>query len=83
VWGAEGRHRADGSVDVPAHGARTITVLRKSVVTVVLAGTDRAVGVRRHLKAPRDGTALPPGVEPGHGPFQAILTRWVQRTIGA
>jgi hypothetical protein len=83
LWGAEDRRRADGSVDVPAHGARTIRVYRKSVVTVVLAGTEYAVGVKRHLKVPRDGTALPPGVAPGHGVFEAYVVRWVRKAIGA
>jgi hypothetical protein len=82
LWGAEGRKRADGRVDVPAHGSRTIRVERKSLVTVVLAGSEYAVGVRRHLKAPTDGTALPPGVEQGHGLFQVVLTKWVRRATG-
>jgi hypothetical protein len=64
-WGAEGRRRADGFVDIPANGARKIKVLRRSPVTVVLAGTDYAVDVHRHLRVPHDGSALPPGVEHG------------------
>ena len=83
LWGAEGRKRADGRMVVPAHASRTIRIERKSLVTVVLAGSEFAVGVRRHLRAPTDGTALPPGVQQGHGLFQVVLTKWVQRATAA
>jgi hypothetical protein len=81
-WGAEGRRRADGIVDIPAHGSRRIEVLRKSLVILVVAGSDFAIDVRRHFKVPHDGTALPPGVEPGHGLFEVRRTRWVRRATG-
>ena len=67
-WGAEGRRRADGVVDIPAHATRTIEVLRKSLVIAIVAGSEFAIDIRRHFKMPRDGTALAPGVEHGHGP---------------
>jgi hypothetical protein len=81
-WGAEGRRRADGFVDIPAHGAAKIQVLRRSLVTVVLAGNEYAVDARRHFKVPQDGTALPPGVEHGHGLLDIGLTKWVRRVTG-
>ena len=83
LWGAEGKRHADGTVDIPAHASRRIRVYRKSVVTVVLAGSEYAVGVRRHLKVPRDGTALPPGVAHGHAVFEAYVVPWVRKAIGA
>jgi hypothetical protein len=83
LWGAETRRRPDGMVEIPAHGAKTIEVLRKSLVTLVLIGSEYAVGFERHLRPPRDGTALPPGLEHGHGIFQATDTKWVRRAIKA
>jgi hypothetical protein len=82
-WGAEDHKHPDGRVDVPAHGTRTIHIERRSLVTVVLAGSDYAVGIERHLRPPTDGTALPPGVEHGHDVFGAYATRWVRRVLGA
>ncbi len=82
LWGAEKRKRADGRVTVPAHASRTIRIERRSLVTVVLAGTEYALGIKRHLRPPRDGSELPPGLEHGHGIFQIFDTRWVKRAIG-
>lgn len=81
LWGAEGRKRADGRVDIPAHASRTIQIERRSLVTVVLAGSDYAVGIKRHLRPPTNGSALPPGVEHGHGVFEAYTVKWVRRAI--
>jgi hypothetical protein len=81
LWGAETRRHPDGMVEIPAHGSVTIEVLRKSLVTLVLAGAEYAVGFERHLKPPRDGTALPPGLEHGHGLLQAMDAKWVRRAI--
>jgi hypothetical protein len=84
VWGAVGHHHADGFVDLPAHSARRIEIRRRSVVTLVLAGAYFAVVLQRHLHPPRDGTALPPGVEPGLESSSIAVgsTRWVQRALG-
>lgn len=81
VWGAQDHQRADGRVDVPAHGSRKVMIQRRSVITVVLAGPEFAIGIERHLRPPRDGTALPPGLEHGTDVFHARLTKWVQKAI--
>jgi hypothetical protein len=82
VWGAEKHKRADGRVTVPPHASRTIRIERRSLATVVLAGTEYAVGIQRHLRPPRDGSELPAGIEQGHGIFQVYDTRWVKKAIG-
>jgi hypothetical protein len=81
MWGAEGHKHPDGRVDVPAHSSRTIRIERRSLVTVVLAGTDFALGIERHLQPPRNGTALPPGVAPGHDTFAVYNVKWVRKAI--
>jgi hypothetical protein len=82
-WGAEGHKHPDGRVDVPAHASRTIRIERRSLVTVVLAGAEYAIGIERHLQPPTNGSALPPGVEHGHSEFQAVGVKWVRKVIGA
>jgi hypothetical protein len=81
LWGAEKHKRADGRVTVPPHASRAIRIERRSLVTVVLAGTEYALGIRRHLRPPRDGSELPPGFEQGHSIFEAWDTHWVKKAI--
>jgi hypothetical protein len=83
LWGAEGRKRADGRVDIPAHASKTIRIQRRSLFTLVLAGGEYAVGVERHLRPPTDGSALPPGVEHGHTEFHSYTVKWLMNAIGA
>lgn len=80
-WGAEHRKRPDGFVDVPAHTSQTIRIYRKSLVTLAVVGTEYAIGVKRGLKVKRDGTALAPGLDPGHGIPQARSVHWVRQRV--
>jgi len=80
-WGADGHKHPDGRADIAPHSSRTIRVERRSVVTVVLAGADYALGVERHLRPPRDGSAKPPGVSPTFGPFELPTVHWVRKLI--
>jgi hypothetical protein len=83
LWGAEDHKHADGRVDVPAHAARTIRIERRSLLTLVLAGRDYGIGFARHLRPPRGGTALPPGLSHGSDVLHASLTPWVNKAVGA
>ena len=81
LWGAEGHKHADGRVDVPAYGSKTIRIQRRSLMTVVLTSADFALGIERGLQPPTNGSALPPGIAKGHGVIQASLTHWVKKAI--
>jgi hypothetical protein len=81
MWGAQDHKRADGRVDIPAHSSRSIDVERRSLLTLVLADGDYGLGSARHLRPPRDGSALDPGLPDGFDLLHASLTHWVRKAI--